>query len=541
MNKWELKIGGIYKWRDEHVKLMRFVRNKVVIQREDTTIVTISTSVFVRDRPVPLDVDPTFIEQPEPSFFDNISKKALKDAYDLRDHLEMVIHGIHSEDQENVDPRYDVETTNFTMRMNAKAEELNKNSSSMWRLKSEYKRSGLYGLIDKRSLPLARSQRNESDPLLEAIRKVLKRLTTDSSVSNVLLHKDIKNQLKTDFGDKVEIPSVASLNRLITIVKHQLGFKPSARANQKSSLQPKTPFGSFRSTRPGELVIFDSTRMDMFALDPATGGWQQLDLTIAYEYYTRSIIAWRFTPVSTKAIDIALLLFDVLHPKPSMPDWPDIALWNYFGVPDDIRIIEYVGEIPSESASDVSTESDSDLSGLTIRRDTAGIPFVKPDTVLIDHGKQMISRTFQDVCTRLGIHIQRARVHRPTDKSPLENVFKHISSDFAARLPGYKGRDVPSRGIDAEKKALYYVEEIEALFAEWIAVKWQNRTPRTLRYPVPGAVDEDVTPNDAYALGLALTGFIPIPNLSYFDCLETEFRKVQSSGIGIARVLLVQG
>ena len=334
---------------------------------------------------------------------------------------------------------------------------------------------------------------------------------------------------------------------MIAVARYRLGYKGKAKQRQKADLTPKKLFGSFRATRPGHLVMFDSTKLDMFALDPETNDWIQVALTIAYDFYSRSIVGWRFTPVDTKGVDAALILFDILHPKSAMPDWEDVAYWNYFGVPNDIRIIEYFEENSTELSSTVDPElQENNPSSSTsepeigssralkpLNKEVAGIPFVTPDTVLIDHGKVFVSRTFQDVCTRLGIHVQRSRVRRPTDKSPIENVFKQITQGFCQRLPGHKGRDVPSRGIDVEKKALYYIEEIDLLFAEWVATKWQNQTPRTLHYPAPGAVDDDVSPNDAYALGLTLTGFIPIPNLSYFDCLETQYRVVQDNGVTI--------
>ncbi len=511
MNKWNLEINNLYLWCDEHVKLMRFVNQQVILERENGQVITMKTSEFVSKYPIPVNADPSLIIQPTPSIFDNISKSALKQVDVLQAHLEIAIHGI--EPMNESETCYDAELTTLTCRMKKKAEELKMDLSSFWRKKKKYERFGRYGLIDRRSLPLARSKRNDSDPVVLTIEKVLKQTIGASDVTNIILYRKIKKLLIQDYGDTVSLPSVATLNRLLAEIRHRLGIYGNANQRQKSALTPKKLFGSFRSTHPGQLVMFDSTKLDMFALDPMNNDWIQVALTIAFDFYSRSIIGWRFTPVDTKGVDAALVLFDVLHPKIAMPDWADIAHWNYFGVPSDIRIIEY-------------TNDDSSIQ-------IAAVPFVQPDTVLIDHGKVFISHTFQDVCTRLGIHIQRARIRRPTDKSPVENVFKHISQDFCQRLPGYKGRSIATRGIDIEKKAFYYIEEIDTLFAEWVATKWQNHIPRSLHYPASGAVEADVTPNDAYTLGLTQTGFIPIPNLVYFDCLETEYRIVSESGITI--------
>ena len=130
-------------------------------------------------------------------------------------------------------------------------------------------------------------------------------------------------------------------------------------------------------------------------------------------------------------------------------------------------------------------------------------------TVITDHDKIFVSRNFQHVCANLGVTIHRARIHRPTDKSMIENVFGYINENFAARLPGYKGADVASRGIGVEKSAFYFLEEIDAMFAEWVATDWQNHVSRTLILPELPALR--LSPNEAYAEGLAKSGIMPIP------------------------------
>ncbi len=512
-NKWDLKVNSLYQWRDEFVLVKRFLHGRVVLQRENGEEIVVQTSQFISERPVPTDIDPSIVRS-EPSLLEGVSKKALQKTYAMQDHLETVMHGI----DDPISP-YDSTSTNVTERMKLKADELGIEVSNLWRLKKRYSRAGVYGLLDKRAIPLKRAERSSTDPLQQAIELVIQQTVHTSDRTNSYLHSRIKAILEEKPETADLIPSIATLNRMIAQAKRRLGLHGNAKQRQKADLTPKKTFGSFQATCPGQLVIFDSTKLDLFALDPILHRWIQVSLTLAYDFYSRSIVGWRFSPVDAKGVDASLVLFDVLHPKIALPDWDDSAYWNYFGVPDDIRIIGYVDEL--EATDQITKPS------------IAGIPFVQPDTVLIDHGKIYVSRTFQDVCARLGIHIQRARIGGATDKSPVENLFRQVSQSFCQRLPGYKGRDVASRGLDAEKNAFYYIEELDALFAEWVATYWQNHISRSLHYPVPGGVEDDVSPNDAYALGLMRTGFIRIPNLSYFDCLETEFRQVSSVGVTI--------
>jgi hypothetical protein len=43
-------------------------------------------------------------------------------------------------------------------------------------------------------------------------------------------------------------------------------------------------------------------------------------------------------------------------------------------------------------------------------------PVCAPETLVVDHGKVFLSAHVISVCTRLGISIQPAQPHKPTDK-----------------------------------------------------------------------------------------------------------------------------
>lgn len=395
----------------------------------------------------------------------------------------------------------------------------------MWLYKKRYEASGLLGLVDGRALFDTRAKRlMDDDPLLVGIKTVLNRFRDDSAMTRKTILIKVKDQIKREYGGKVKIPSDSTMYRYIVAMQRELGLHGSPRQNQKRELAPKKVFGQFRATRPGQCVIIDATTLDVFALDirqvnknDPKSAWTRLELVLAIDVYSRSIVGWRFVPVGAKAIDAAFMLYDILHPKLMLPDWADITKWNYFGVPDEIWFAAYFDD-PDEATKIV-----------TGKKKIARIPFVAPTSVVIDNGRVFLSTTLRSVCAKLGIQVQLARRHRATDKSPIERMFRYVKEHFSEFLKGYKGGDVPSRGLNSEGKAFYFIDEIDALFSEWVATDYQNHIPDNLS--IPGVPNFRISPNDKYAEGLAKAGFLPIPSLTYFDCLVTEYRKVTVNGI----------
>ena len=87
------------------------------------------------------------------------------------------------------------------------------------------------------------------------------------------------------------------------------------------------------ASRMGELVAIDATPLDAFAMDPVTGAWESVHLLLAIDLHTRSTAAWRFTPGDPSAADTALLLRDMITPRPVPHGWPVEGRWRYQGVP----------------------------------------------------------------------------------------------------------------------------------------------------------------------------------------------------------------
>ena len=149
---------------------------------------------------------------------------------------------------------------------------------------------------------------------------------------------------------------------------------------------------------------------------------------------SRCVVALRLSPVSTKAIDASLVLFEAICPDSKARTGG--GLLPYTGVPTGVLV-----------AGDA--------------RPALGLPGVAPETLVIDNGRIYVSAHLRSVCARLGISIQPGRPFQPTDKAVVERIFRTIGEDLLAALPGYKGPDVYSRGEHPELEAYYFVDELE--------------------------------------------------------------------------------
>ena len=105
----------------------------------------------------------------------------------------------------------------------------------------------------------------------------------------------------------------------------------------------------------------------------------------------------------------------------------------------------------------------------------AATPAIVPDTVVVDHGKIYVGEQLISACRQMGISIQPARIRAGYDNGPVERFFRTIREGFLQELPGYKGPDLHSRGVAPEQEAFFFIDELEALLWEWVAVSFTDR------------------------------------------------------------------
>ncbi|MEU8728937.1 helix-turn-helix domain-containing protein [Streptomyces tendae] len=395
----------------------------------------------------------------------------------------------------------------------AKAAELGVTARTIERWVAGFLQHGEAGLAPGRTRS-ERSQSSVDDRWVETAVEVMVEHADQSRPSRTMVIERTRARVIARFGDGVvPQPSRATAFRLMEELerRHPL-FRLSTKRNRDIAGRPEGPYGKLRPTRPGEYLVMDSTRLDVFAFDPLTLKWVQAELSVGMDWYTRCITGIRVTPVSTKAVDVSAVLFQSFRPRPAGRDWPRHAVWPEHGIPRTVLV---------------------DVEGVT-GPGLASPPLV-PETLVVDHGKVYVSEHLTSVCRRMGISIQPARLRTGRDKGPVERYFRTLREGLLQVLPGYKGPDIHSRGESPEDDAFFFLDELEAIIREWTATVYHCRPHSSLVDPgLPGL---RMSPAKMFEHGMARAGYIEAPrdrDLA-FEFLKTEWRTVQHYGVEIGR------
>lgn len=428
------------------------------------------------------------------------------------DHIREMLSGYRSgsaELREADEPRPEYATSQpLLSRYAAKAKELGFTVRHVRRLARAYQQHGEAGLASARW-----QGSSKTDPRwVQTALQIMVEHTNESKPSRKAVILQTAKRLELWFGPgAVELPSQATAYReLEWLDKQHRTFGGTTKRNRDIAARSKKPYGKLRPTRPGEYLILDTTPLDVFALDPKTLRWVRVELTVAMDWYTRCVVGRRMTPVSTKAVDAAAVLYQVLRPKPAGAQWPSYAVWPEHGVPREVLIDPDQFDRIGKGASG---------------------PAINPETIITDHGKIYVSDHLNSVGQRLAMSMSLARVKVGRDKGPLERFFGTVREGLLQYLPGYKGPDVNSRGLDVEDHACLYIDQLEAIFDEWVATVYHHRKHDGLIDP--GLPSARLTPAQMYSQGLARAGYIEVPRdpqLAY-EFLQVEAHVIQHFGI----------
>lgn len=377
----------------------------------------------------------------------------------------------------------------------AVADELGVSLRTAYRRGRRYAAEGLVGLVDSR---LTRPQRPSVDSRWDAA--CIEVLESYRDRSNPTM-KTVLEKTNALFGD--QNPQGVAPSRSVAYRRIQeldAGRYTFGAAKQRRSVaqRPQGMLGRLRADRPGQYVVLDTTRLDVFAMEPLTGRWLNTELTVAMDLHSRCILGLVLRVESTTAQDVASVLYQVVTPQRWGP-MTDEAPAPYAGVPENLL-----------------TQSTGAL----------------PDTIVVDHGKVYLAARTKAVCQRLGINIQPAIPHKPTDKPTVERFFRTLRQQLLEGLPAYKGPDVASRGKNVEDGAFYYVSELETIIREWVGI-YHHTAHRGLCDPHFPEVQ--LSPAEMFARGVATAGVFRLPASQdlRMEFLDVAWRTIQHYGVEI--------
>lgn len=396
-------------------------------------------------------------------------------------------------------------------RLATKAKELHIGQRTFARWVSQYEKEGEVGL-----LPAKATQSGDAKFKLfeQTALDVMRERINESRPTRDYVIAHAKARLIGRYGNgAVPIPSQATAYRILKKLNRLYPlFTKSTKRNRDIASRPVMPYGQLLPARPGEYLLMDTTSLDVYAMDPNSLRWVGVQLTVAMDWYSRCIVGLRLTPFSTKAVDAAAVMYQAFRPVPAGRDWPQEAVWPPHGVPRSVLV-----EIDALDPASVF----------------AAHPAVVPETLVIDGGKIFIGEHLTSACRQLGISIQPARVRVAHDKGPVERFFKSVRENFLQELPGYKGPDVYSRGVSPEKDAFFFLDELEALLREWVAVVYHRRPHDGLGEP--GLWSLRLSPVQMFEHGITRAGYIEIPRdpCLALHFLAVEWRTIQHYGFEI--------
>lgn len=457
-------------------------------------------------------------ETPAAVLLDQLTEAQRREMLRRAEHVREVLSGYRSGSAELArlgEPRTEFDPSlPLEARYTAKAAELGIGVRTLKRWVARFRQRGEAGLasLAARGSPLGQTDRRWVETVLE----VMVEHTGESKPSRKMVIERAHARLVARHGDgAVPLPARATAYRLLEeLERRHPTFRLSSKRNQDIAGRPAGVYGKLRPTRPGEYVLMDTTRLDVFALDPVTLRWVQAELTIAMDWYCRCVVGIRVTPVSTKAVDAAATLYQAFRPRPASAQWPAHAVWPEHGIPRSLLLDREAVESPVAGRAS---------------------PALVPETIIVDHGKIYVGEHLTSVCRRLGISIQPVRLRTGRDKGPIERFFRTLREDLLQVLPGYKGPDLHSRGAAPEGEAFFFLHELESIIREWCAVVYHHRPHDSLVDPyVPGL---RMSPAAMFEHGLARAGYIEVPrdpDLAY-EFLQVQWRTVQHYGVEIDR------
>ncbi|EHR53441.1 transposase InsO family protein [Saccharomonospora amisosensis] len=509
-----ISVGTRLSWDGDWFTVVGLEADRLRLRGSSGQTVLAHTATLLADPMVTLaGADTTPAEWPG-SILDDLTLAQRKQLGQRLAHVQEVLTGyrggglgdpVEGEPRPGYDPRLPLRD-----RYAAKAAELGVTMRTLERWVAAFREAGPVGLVDHRGTRMADPVGGVDERWLAMCKTVLAEHTDAARPTQRLVLQRVSARLAAEHGvGEVEEPGRRRARAVLAeLSRGTNAFTGSTKGKRSIAARPQGVYGRLRPTRPGEYLLLDSTPLDVFAMEPLTLRWVRVELTIAMDLYSRSITGLRLSPVSTKSVDAALVLFEAL--RPNSRHTTSSGLLPYAGLPDLVVVAE---------------------PGAGERAQVSGLAGVAAETIVVDHGKIYLSQHLLGVCQRLGISVQPARPLTPTDKAAVERFFRTLREQLLEALPGYKGPDVHSRGKDPEGCTYFFLDELESVVREWIGEICHHRPHSGLAEPhVPGLV---FSPAEMFAHGMARTGRLRVPSRPemVFDFLPVAWRSIQHYGV----------
>lgn len=381
--------------------------------------------------------------------------------------------------------------------------------STMWRRYVGFTRSGAVGCADLRGMP-GHVRTSQVDERVALILNEVRASYTDKSTPTQKQVIEVAKHRLTENG--IPVPCRTSAYALLKRLDRGEKTHGEARSRRSHATSPDRAFGKVYALFPGEEVQLDTTPLDAMVLI-ADGQICRVDLAVAIDVATRSILAAILRPNACKSVDAIELVSRAMLPPALLPSWTEqlMIARSYLG--EAFSTNEQIAEALSER------------------------PLIDVRGVVTDRGSIFISETFLRAMEARGIEVGLAPPGTPTAKPLVERVFKTIGDDFVAYIPGYKGRSVAHRGKHPERDAVWPLPILQALLDEWILTVYQKRPHDGLR--LPGAPKLQLTPNETYrALSEVAPGRVCTLTVDeWISLLPCTWRQINRYGVNFEKLI----
>ncbi|MFH9471807.1 integrase [Streptomyces clavifer] len=375
-----------------------------------------------------------------------------------------------------------------------------------------WRKEGLLGLIDRRGQRAASAHGRVDQRVIDLVWETLdgerEAGLSPGTLSRLIgrVQQTVRARYSRELADTdaataaALLPSQATYYRLLQrlgITAHNAHVVAARRAADPS-LSVTRP-GSRRATTarwPGELVQIDTTGLDVLVMGD-DGQIISVELTIAIDVATRSIVGALIVPKrfrrgagagrwlggrATRSFDTVQVVAQSTAPLPVRPGWSPETFMDGSDLPFEELLA-----------------ADERFAGAAAR------PVIKPETLVVDHGSPFVSADFTRSCNSLGIEVREARLRTPVDKAIVERAMLAIKTGFSQHLASYTHHRLDLRGRHVRKQPLWTIAQMQDLFEQWVALRWQQTPHSALRSPfTPGL---KLTPNQMYAALISLRGY----------------------------------